>query len=78
MQKPTLEDQGKKLKNVGLENIRGCYVYSAKNASQMIETKEKLKLEIEEFQRVALLRRFCKNKHRTIKARNSCFFFFGQ
>jgi hypothetical protein len=42
----------------------------------MMETKEKLKLEIEEFQRVALLRRFCKNLHRTIEARrNSCIFF---
>jgi hypothetical protein len=74
MHKPTLEDQGKKLKNFGLENFKGGLF--CKNARQMIETKENLKLEIEEFQRVALLRRFCKNLHRTIEARrNPCLFF---
>jgi hypothetical protein len=30
MQKPTLEDQGKKLKNFELENFKGGYVYFAK------------------------------------------------
>lgn len=30
MQKPTLEDQGKKLKNFELENFEGGYVYFAK------------------------------------------------